>query len=250
MKKYLLILCLFIGGALEVTADEQQFSFLLASTFDPSKHSLDDYYMSEKLDGVRAYWDGKSLRSRGGNIFAAPTEPHEGWRNIKFMVFELPSAKGDFSRRYQKMREIYQMNGEANWGIVTQLSAPESLAELQAMLTKLDSQGGEGFMLKAKSSLYRGGRSSDLLKVKLKNDAEAIVIAHNRGRGRLSSVMGSLTLEMPNGIQFKVGSGFNDQEREKPPAIGTIVTYKYNGLTKTGKPRFPVFWRVRRDVNL
>jgi DNA ligase-1 len=100
-------------------------------------------------------------------------------------------------------------------------------------------------MLKSKAAAYRGGRSDDLLKVKLRNDAEAQVIAHNKGKGRLADVMGSITVKMPNGIHFKIGSGFSDVQRENPPPLGTVVTFKYNGLTKNGKPRFPVFWRVR-----
>ena len=35
--------------------------------------NIQDYWISEKLDGVRAYWNGKQLISRQGNIFTAPT---------------------------------------------------------------------------------------------------------------------------------------------------------------------------------
>jgi DNA ligase-1 len=275
--KYLALLFFLLELLFSTAAAETRFSFLLASSFDPQKHSLDDYFLSEKLDGVRAYWNGSHLVSRGGNEIAAPqwfleslpntpldgelwggkgtfdevsgmvrrSEPHEGWRKIILMVFELPQAKGDFSLRYQKMQRLHAQFGNQYWQVVEQREAPKTLEGLQAMLIKLDSEGGEGFMLKLKSAAYRGGRSDDLLKVKLNNDAEAQVIAHNKGKGRLAAVMGSITVEMPNGIQFKIGSGFSDVQRKNPPPVGTIVTYKYNGLTKNGKPRFPVFWRVR-----
>ena len=278
IKKTMLLFLLF-GSTSWAAAEEENFSFLLASSFDPEKHSLENYYLSEKLDGVRAYWDGERLQSRGGNVFSAPqwfldalpstgmdgelwagrqtfdevsgivrrSEANDGWRKIIFMVFELPTAEGDFTTRYQKMLQLYEQEAASNWGIVEQLEPPTSVKELNAMLIKLDKQGGEGFMLKSKTALYRGGRSDDLLKVKLKNDAEAKVIAHHKGKGRLANVMGSMTVEMPNGIRFKIGSGFSDSERMNPPEIGSHVTYKYNGLTKNGKPRFPVFWRVRRE---
>lgn len=279
MMKHIAIFFFLFSISFSIFSTEQKaFSFLLASSFDPNKHSLDDYLLSEKLDGVRAYWDGKSFRSRGGNRFAAPqwfvealpntpldgelwggrqtfdevsgivrrSQPHDGWHKIKFMVFELPSANGEFISRYQALQKLYAQHGNKYWQIVEQSDAPANLASLQAMLVKLDAQGAEGFMLKSKTACYQGGRSDDLLKVKLRNDAEALVVAHHKGKGRLAAVMGSISVRTPNGILFKIGSGFSDAQREKPPEIGEVITYKYNGLTKNGKPRFPVFWRVRR----
>lgn len=279
MMKFLTLFYLFcfLGSSFNTKAEEPKFSFLLASTFDPKKHLLGDYYLSEKLDGVRAYWNGNHLRSRGGKKLAAPqwfleslpdtpmdgelwggrqtfdkvsgivrrSQPHEGWRNIVFMVFELPKVEDDFTMRYQQMQQLYSQFGNQYWQVVEQIEPPETLESLQAMLEQLDANGGEGFMLKSKSATYRGGRSDGLLKLKLRNDAEARVVAHLKGKGRLANVMGSILVEMPNGIRFKIGSGFSDAQRHNPPPTGSLVTYKYNGLTKNGKPRFPVFWRVR-----
>ncbi len=279
IKSLILVFVLLASNISTALADEQPFSFLLASSFDPSKHSLDDYLISEKLDGVRAYWNGESLVSRGGHVFAAPTwfldalpntpldgelwggrqtfdevsgivrrsQPHQGWRKLTFMVFELPQAKGEFLSRYHALQKLHAEQGNRTWKFVEQKEAPDSLESLQAMLVKMDAQGGEGFMLKLKTAAYQGGRSDDLLKVKLQSDAEALVVAHHRGKGRLADVMGSVTVQMANGVQFKIGSGFSDVQRRNPPAIGTLITYKYNGFTKNGKPRFPVFWRVRRS---
>ena len=44
---------------------------LLAESWDNAA-DLSDWWMSEKLDGVRAYWDGKQFLSRHGNIYYAP----------------------------------------------------------------------------------------------------------------------------------------------------------------------------------
>ncbi len=57
-------------------------------------------------------------------------------------------------------------------------------------------------------------------------------------------MLGALEMRADNGIEFKIGSGFNDSQRMKPPKIGSRVTYKYMGLSKGGKPRFPIFMRV------
>ena len=38
------------------------FSFVLqkANIYDEKKDNINNWYMSEKLDGIRAYWNGKS----------------------------------------------------------------------------------------------------------------------------------------------------------------------------------------------
>jgi DNA ligase-1 len=40
------------------------------------------------------------------------------------------------------------------------------------------------------------------------------------------------------------------KQRENPPVIGTIISFKYYGLTHLGNPKYPVFLRVRLDSNL
>jgi DNA ligase-1 len=73
------------------------------------------------------------------------------------------------------------------------------------------------------------------------------VIAHNPGKGRLAGLMGSVTVRTAQGVIVKIGSGFTDDERKNPPPIGATITFKHQGFTASGKPRFPVFWRVRSD---
>jgi ATP-dependent DNA ligase len=107
--------------------------------------------------------------------------------------------------------------------------------------------GGEGLMLHGGDAPYSAGRSDDLLKLKRFNDAEARVVAHNPGKGRLQGMLDSLTVETPDGTRFRVGTGFTDAQRRHPPPIGSTITYRYQGVTRNGKPRFPVFWRVRAD---
>lgn len=100
-------------------------------------------------------------------------------------------------------------------------------------------------MLRKPNSSYEAGRSYNLLKVKTYEDAEATVIAHLPGKGKHSGRLGALLVKLPNGIQFAVGSGFSDLERENPPPIGSIITFKYYGYHKSGIPRFASFLRVR-----
>ncbi|MBU6466279.1 MAG: DNA ligase, partial [Burkholderiales bacterium] len=97
-------------------------------------------------------------------------------------------------------------------------------------------------------SLYREGRSDDLIKVKTHDDAEARVIAHLPGKGKHAGKMGALLLEMPGGQRFKLGTGFSDADRAAPPPVGSWVTYRFLGTHDSGLPRFASFVRVREDM--
>ncbi len=237
------------------------------------------YLISEKLDGVRAYWDGKTLRFRSGNSVNAPawflaqlparaldgelwlgrgrfeelsgivrTEQPDAvaWRQIKFMIFELPDAPGTFSQRAQHIRELVR---RTHW---PQLQAVEHFtladrAGLQRKLKQVVRDGGEGLMLHRADALYVTGRSDVLLKLKPLLDTEAKVIGHVPGKGKFNGMLGSLEMEMPDGKRFRIGTGLSNTARKNPPAIGSIVTYQYRGLTKNGLPRFASFLRVRRE---
>lgn len=117
-------------------------------------------------------------------------------------------------------------------------------------LAFIEAQGGEGLMLRSASAAHRGGRSSDLLKVKSFHDDEALVTAHEEGKGKYQGQVGSLVCITKTGARFKCGSGLTDAMRTKrgAPAPGTVITFKYFELTKDGIPRFPTFLRVRPDV--
>ncbi len=259
---------------LNVTAPQLLLAHVASDDIDPAP-----YLISEKLDGVRAYWDGKTLRFRSGNMVNAPAwfvaklpqqavdgelwmgrgrfeelsgvvrteQPNDAaWRQIKYMIFELPDAPGTFVQRYQNIRELVR---RVNW---PQLRAVEhfSLADhagLQRKLKQIVRDGGEGLMLHRADALYVTGRSKALLKLKPLLDTEAKVIGHIAGKGKFEGMLGSLEMETPDGKRFRIGTGFTDAARKNPPAIGSIVTYKYRGLTKNGLPRFASFLRVRRE---
>ena len=242
--------------------------------------SLDDYWVSEKYDGVRGYWDGRQLWTRGGEPVAAPAwftaslprQPLDGelwagrgrfahavstvrsqtpndvaWREMRFMVFDMPAQPGNFTARLGALRKRLPIT-DAPWIVLVPQERATTHAELQALLDKTVKMGGEGLMLHRGGSLYRGERNNDLLKVKPYDDAEARVVGHAAGKGRNGSRLGALVVETPEGKRFKLGSGLTDAERENPPAIGTWVTYRYNGTNASGLPRFARFMRVREDA--
>lgn len=249
---------------------------LLAKTYSEPEN-IQDYWVSEKLDGVRAYWNGKQLISRQGNVFVAPPwftrdfpdVPLDGelwiarnafeqtlstvkkrqpiddqWRQMSYQIFELPNAEGTFSQRLAVIQRLVHQANSPYLQYVKQQRLP-SLSALQDLLDKVTAGGGEGLMLHYADSLYSAGRSDHLMKLKKYQDAEAVVVAHLPGKGKHQGRLGALLVEMPNGQQFKIGTGFTDAQREQPPAIGSTVTYKFYGLSKKGIPKFASFMRVR-----
>lgn len=238
---------------------------------------LSRYWVSEKLDGVRAYWDGTRLITRGGHPIAAPDwftagfptipldgelwmgrntfetlsatirrlEPdHGAWRAVRYRVFDLPGVEAPFGERLQVLERLLADTKIPHLTPVEQFRVADH-AELMAHLETVVAAGGEGLMLHHEDSAYRAGRSDDLLKVKAYLDAEARVIAHLPGKGKYEGLMGALLVEEPSGQRFRLGTGFSDAERRSPPPIGSLVTFKYHGRTRNGVPRFASFLRMR-----
>jgi DNA ligase-1 len=237
---------------------------------------VNDYFVSEKLDGVRARWNGTALISRGGKVLTAPSwftqsfppqvldgelwlgrgkyqqtvsivtqhKPHPAWGQLKFMVFDLPSSNLPFAGRVKQMHIISAQSQSRFLQVIAQLKLDDS-QQLMALLDQVVNNGGEGLMLHHGAALYVNGRSSQLLKLKEFSDAEAVVIAYKPGRGKYSGLVGSLKLRSDDGREFYVGSGLSDKLRASPPAIGSIITYRYQGFTDSGLPRFPVYIRQR-----
>lgn len=267
-----------LGFALTLPAHAGAPALMLAEVYKPGM-SLADYWVSEKYDGVRAYWDGRQLFTRGGERILAPAwftaalpkQPLDGelwagrgrfahavstvrsqtpndvaWHEMKFMVFDLPAQGGDFTARLGVLRRLLPIT-DAPWVVAVPQERATTAEALQALLDKTVKMGGEGLMLHRGASLYRAERNNDLLKVKTHDDAEARVVGHVPGKGKHAHRLGALLVEMPGGQRFKLGTGLSDAEREQPPAIGSWVTYRYNGLTAGGLPRFARFMRVRED---
>lgn len=240
-----------------------------------------DYWVSEKLDGIRARWNGAVFTSRSGKTIVAPSwftqgfptqvldgelwlarnsfeqtasvvlrdTPNQEWQKIKFMLFDLPEHKGTFSQRLTELRHLIDTANNPYLQLIPQFKVT-SHAELMLKLDEFVIQGAEGLMLHHQDAYYQDGRSTKLLKLKKYQDAEAKVIAHIIGKGKYQSMMGSLLVELDNGLQFKIGSGFSDLQRLEPPQVGTIVSFKYYGLTARGIPRFASFLRVKPMAEL
>jgi DNA ligase-1 len=251
---------------------------LLAHTWE-NDVDLTGWWMSEKLDGVRAYWDGKVLISRLGNAFHAPdwflqklpSQPLDGelwggrkqfqktvsivrrqdkgdhWKSISYVVFDAPGLDQPFEKRIEFV-ESYLGEEKPPHARAHSHERCRGVDHLREELARVEALGGEGLMLRRPGSKYEAGRSSTLLKVKSFRDAEAKVVQHLPGSGRHQGRLGALLVQMPDGTEFSVGTGFSDKEREAPPPLGAIVTYRYQELSEAGVPRFPSYVGVRDDV--
>jgi len=261
-------------------ADEDaELPVLLAHVWS-DEHDPTGWWMSEKLDGVRAYWDGKQFLSRKNNIFYAPdwftvglpSHPLDGelwiarkqfdrtsgivrrqdkpeiWKEIQYLVFDAPDAKGSFEDRMK-----FLADGAGKWkakfAALHEHFVCTGFDHLFTELDRVTALGGEGLMLRKPGSTYERTRSTTLLKVKKFLDAEAVVIGFQAGKGRHKGRVGALVARFGNGVEFEVGTGLKDKERENPPAVGSIITVKYQELTKDGLPRFPVYVGLRPDGN-
>ncbi len=254
-------------------------ALLLANVYRPGI-PLDDYWVSEKYDGVRGYWDGHALRTRGGETVTAPAwftagwppismdgelwagrgrfthaqsttrqqQPNDdAWRAMQFMVFDLPRHGGVFDERIPALNAVVERINQPWVQAVAQKRVATDTA-LQSLLQRTVRAGGEGLMLHRGSSRYQSGRSDDLIKLKTHEDAEACVVAHLPGKGRHAGRMGALLVEMPSGQRFRLGAGFTDAQREAPPPVGRWVTYRFRGTHDGGLPRFASFVRMREDM--
>ena len=278
MTVFLKSVCVFLFS-IALVAEAQPPALQLAKVYQPGM-PLDGYWVSEKLDGVRAYWDGAQLWSKGGNRIAAPEwftrgypdQAMEGelwmgrgrfaevsaavrrlrpqaqeWRQIRLMLFDLPESRQPFAVRVQEMRALVAASSSYTLEMITQTPATDH-DRLMQQLDKVMARGGEGLMLHHGDSVYHAGRSDAVLKVKSYQDAEARVIGHVGGQGKFAGMLGALQVETDDGRRFRLGTGFSDAERRDPPPIGSTVTFKYYGLTATGLPRFASFLRVREDA--
>lgn len=272
----LTVLLLFMSPV--ALAEGASHQAMLASVYT-GETAVSEYWVSEKLDGVRGHWDGQTLWSRGGYRISTPHWFTAGWprmamdgelwiarelfdetsgivrstqaidkdwQRVKFMVFDLPKHGGVFGQRVEAMEQISAY--DIPWLQPIPQFRVADASELEVRLETWVAAGSEGLMLHHQDALYRSGRSQDLLKYKLYDDAEARVVGYTEGKGKYAGLVGALVVEREDGRRFRLGSGLSDEERTAPPAIGSWVTYRYNGYTSTGLPRFARFVRIRTDM--
>lgn len=277
MAKYIFwLLCCLFWTMSPVHAAE-----LMLPKVYSSEVNVSGWLMSEKYDGVRGYWNGRELLSKSGKLFTPPSEftenlppfaiegelwggrgdfektisivnkqyPHSGWLELQFAIFDVPKSTKIFTERIEKARRWFRQHPSPYTFVISQIPVIDQ-AHLQGELQRIEGLGGEGLIVRKPDALYKAGRSIEILKVKNYQDAEATVVAYFPGKGKNEGRLGALLVEMGDGTRFRIGSGFSDAERESPPPLGTLVTFKYYGRYNSGIPKFPSYLRIRKDADL
>ena len=235
-----------------------------------------NWVMSEKLDGIRAYWDGKELLTRKGNKIHAPKwfidslptfkldgelwtkradfeniqnivmdkKPSNKWQEITYNIFEVPNQSGDLFKRLEKVNKYIKQNPNKHLKVIKQIKIKNNL-HLEKILKKLISKKAEGLIIRDPNKAYHTRRSKYMAKVKSFQDMEGIVIGIKESN-KLEGFK-SLKLRLENGVVFNLGGGFTLKQRKNYPKIGEVVTFKYYGFTKKGKPKFASFLHYRKD---
>jgi DNA ligase-1 len=264
-----LLLLLFLSGP--GRAEPPQLMLVWEKGDDPT-----GWWLSEKYDGVRGYWNGTQMLTRSGNSIVLPdgfraqlpTFPLDGelwagrgqfsttlsivrdqtpgpaWKSVRYLIFDAPAQTEPFETRLKAVSQWLSHHPSSQIQLIEQTRGT-SQKELEALIDQIEARGGEGVILRAANSPYQHGRSDYLRKYKRFDDALATVVGYNPGKGKYTGMVGSLKVELADGNRFSVGSGLSDAERKDPPALGATIRFKHHGWTHLGKPRFPVFWRVR-----
>lgn len=320
-------------------------SFLqLAMKYDPAKYNINGWFMSTKLDGQRAYWDGgisrgmlaaqvpwanilkneryvvppmaTGLWSRYGNIIHAPSwwlnqlppygldgelymgigqfqplmsackclEPDDRWREIKYMVFDMPSYgivfqdglinETNFKKRFEgivnwiktltkstPIKQFYDFERTYKWleenlpqtdnlELLRQVQLPfntqESNQLVQDRLFDITEAGGEGLMLRKHVSVWVPERTHNLLKVKKLCDAEGTVIGYKWGK---ETDKGSKLLGMMGSAIIKFNGVQFDlsgftDEERTMTGVGGLETAKAEGCKHPGEVVGEDYWSL------
>ncbi len=274
IKTFFLLKTLCIFFSLSATQNLFVQSPLLLEKYRDQQ--IDGWLMSEKLDGIRALWNGKELTTRKGNKIHAPAwflkgfppfaidgelwskrgefekiqsivmrkQPHTGWKKLTYNIFDVPEQTGGLQERLHVLKNWMKENKAPYLRIIPQILCGGT-GHLRRYQKNIETLGGEGIVLRDPKAPYIHGRTSSALKVKSFEDAECTVINHIPGNGKFKGMLGSLDCRLNNGITVRLGNGFTLFQRKNPPRIGSIITFKHQGWTARGLPRFPVFLHIR-----
>jgi len=247
----------------------------LLKTYTHDKN-VSGWVMSEKLDGVRAYWNGKELISRSGKKFHAPKSFTQGfpsfeldgelwskrgdfekivsivntqsntnrWKELTYNIFEVPNQDGTLPERLSIIKTYLQKHTKTKIKIIKQIKI-NKVEEVQDFFEKVNDMQGEGIVIRNPSLPYYVGRKKDALKHKAFTDAECKIVELIQGKGKYQGLLGAIKCDYKGKI-IKIGTGFSDQQRMTSFQVGTLITFKYYGVTRLENPKYPVFLRVRK----
>uniref|UniRef100_A0A6B2LE43 ATP-dependent DNA ligase family profile domain-containing protein n=1 Tax=Arcella intermedia TaxID=1963864 RepID=A0A6B2LE43_9EUKA len=232
------------------------------------------WWMSEKLDGARAFWDHQSkvLWSRQGKQFSVPdffidkfpsvnldgelwsqrgkfqeilgvlnSKDPERWKTLKFCVFDSPLHETVIEKRIEYLEKLFS-SVESPYLSYLSLTKCTGKEHLLQFLNEIDGLGGEGVIIREPGSLYEVGRSNTLLKAKKYEDMEVKFIGITTKPNYHAYICMT-----PQGKRCIVNTTLSDWKH--PPPKDTVITVRYSGYWASGSPRYPYFHRLRPDLS-
>ncbi len=233
---------------------------------------------SEKLDGVRAMWNGKGqLLSRGGLVLPAPKSfveklprgiildgelwidrgmfsdavsvirTRSDWSMVKYLTFD---AFNRTVKDYQYIDRLKFLQSIPHVHVIDSWVLPGS-GRLELELNNVLASGGEGLVIRDPGCLYTPGRKSPslscMLKVKPFQDEEATILSVDLLPGRRGSVLVRDSI----GCEFRISAGFRDVAKNFPPRVGSVITFGFSERHPDTKvPKCARFLRERLDSDI
>ena len=157
---------------------------------------ISQYWLSEKLDGMRGYWNGTHLLTRQGKPIHSPEwftknwpittmdgelwikrgyfqqtlscirKKHideDCWRSVHFMLFDLPKHTGTFTQRIVSMKRLTKKVNSPYLSMIKQFKV-STVEQLHKTLNEITKNNGEGLMLHYSNAQYHLGRTANIMK--------------------------------------------------------------------------------------
>jgi hypothetical protein len=174
------------------------------------------------------------------------------WDHIPYMYFIDGDCPTPYKTRFARL----------NWGIdfpekiqLVQSVIVENLDDARAKFEEYYNAGQEGIILKDMNSPWEDKRAKHQIKFKGELECDLKVVGVEEGTGKYVGKLGALICESEDGIiKVKVGSGFNDEDREKikeQDVVGKVVAVKYNARIRSKSEDeslfLPIFVEIRED---
>ena len=255
---------------------------MLAHDFNKRSHDIVfPCYVQPKIDGVRMMFTNGAFTSRTGKSInglkhissCVPTDIH---LDGELFTFDLPfeeisgisrqltnnnPAKSDLLKYYvfdcyhqsmtfkERHEMLTKLKFSKNIHIVETVLA-NTIEEIHALHNKFVYDGYEGIIIRNMDSQYKQNfRSKDLQKLKLFQDEEYIICDGKEGEGNDKDTV-IFQCQMQNKKRFWVRPRGTYQYRQQllhniKDAIGKQLTVRFQNLTESGVPRFPVGINIR-----
>lgn len=236
----------FIFGSYVYAGDKPGFSLVKPSQYNPNQN-LDGWVMSEKFDGVRAYWDGKQLLTKNGNVIHAPNSfikalpsfeldgelwlarqqfertasivldktPSNDWLHISYQVFEVPNQPGNLMQRLEVMQAFLKKHKSSSVEVIKQIPIKDH-KHLERYMNSLIKQGAEGLVIRDSRLPHQTGRQASIQKLKPKYDAECTVKGYTNGKGKYLGKVGAIICELS---EQQIQQSFSKLKAEATRAI-------------------------------